>query len=117
MREIEAVVGRDHQGQPAVVPRQLLDQNRVGQVIQAGATVLLGRERTQQPQLAELGDDLLGNELVPVPVAGVRANFLRRKLPHHVAQCDSILRQFKIHQYRSRLQSVRNQTVYMNIFK
>ena len=52
--------------------RELLDGDRVGQRVAARAAVLLGERDPHQPELAELGDDLVREALLAVERLGDR---------------------------------------------
>jgi hypothetical protein len=65
---------RDRHGR--VDPRELLDGDRVGERVGPRAAVLLGERDAHQPQLAELGHDLVGEPLLPVELLGHRGDLL-----------------------------------------
>ena len=62
-----------------VDPGQLLDRERVGERVGAAAAVLLRERDPHQPELAHLGDDLVGEALVAVELLGDRRDLLRAR--------------------------------------
>src|SRR5262249_27231721 len=70
--------GRDR----GVDPRQLLDRDRVGERVPAGAAVFDRDRDAEQPELRELGDELVGKGVVAVELGGDRRDPLDCKLAH-----------------------------------
>ena len=66
--------------------RQLLDRDRVGQRVGAAAAVLLGDRHAHQPELGELGDELVREALLAVELLGDRRDLLERELTDGVAK-------------------------------
>ena len=68
----ERVVRRDRDRDRRVDPRQLLDGDRVGERVGAAAAVLLGDRHAHQPELGQLGDELVREALLAVELLGHR---------------------------------------------
>ena len=66
----ERGVGGDRDRDRRVDPGELLDGERVGEVVGAAAAVLLGEGDPHQPELAHLRDELVGEGLRPVELLG-----------------------------------------------
>ena len=92
MGQAQAVVGGDREGQAAVLARQLLHHHRVGQVPEPGPAVGFGRHNAHQPHLAELGNQLVGQMLLAVPLTCVRTDPFRRKPAYRVAEGGEVFR-------------------------
>ena len=69
-----------------VDPRQLLDAERVGEGVAAAAAVLLREGNAHEAELAELGDDLVGEGLGPVELLGDRGDLVAGEIADRVAQ-------------------------------
>ena len=65
-----------------VDPRELLDDEGVGERVAATATVLLREWHPHQTEPAELGDDLVGERLGPVELLGHGRHLALGELPH-----------------------------------
>ena len=76
---------RDRDRDRRVDPRQLLDRERVRDGVAAGAAVLLGDRQAHQPELAELGDELVRETRLAVELLGDGRDLLARELAHRVA--------------------------------
>ena len=81
----ERVVGGDGDRDGRVDARQLLDRDRVRQRVGARAAVLLRDRHAHQPELGQLGDELVREPLLAVELLGDRCDTLERELPHRVA--------------------------------
>ena len=82
----EGVVRGDGDRDRRVDPRQLLDRDRVRERVGARAAVLLRDRHPHQPELGELGDELVREALLAVELLGDRRDLLERELPHGVAE-------------------------------
>ena len=78
-------MGGDGDRDRRVDPRQLLDRDRVRQRVGARAAVLLGDRHAHQPELGQLGDELVREPLLAVELFGDGCDTLERELPHRVA--------------------------------
>jgi hypothetical protein len=65
---------RDRNGR--VDARELLDRQRVGERVAARAAVLLGERDPHEPELAQLGDDLVREALLAVELLGHRRDLV-----------------------------------------
>ena len=63
-----------------VAPRELLEDEDVGEEVRAGAAVLLGHADAHQPELGELAEDLLREAVLAVPLGRVRLDLGRGEL-------------------------------------
>ena len=90
-------VGRHRDADRGVHPGQLLDRQGVGEGVGAAAPVLLGEGDTHQPQLAHLGDDLVGEGLGPVELLRDRRDLGPGELPNRVAKQPLLVAQLEIH--------------------
>ena len=61
---------------PGVGARELLEHEDVGEEVGARAAVLGGHAHAHQPELAELGEDLLGEGVLAIPGRGARGDLL-----------------------------------------
>src|SRR6266508_4604011 len=82
VRHDEVRVDDPRDGHPA--PRQLLDDQRVGQQRLAEPAVLLGDRQAEQAHLAHPGDDLARVHVVVLKPLGVRNDLLVDELPHRL---------------------------------
>ena len=64
---------------------ELLEDEHVGEEVGAGAAVLVGHADAHQPELAELGEDLLGEAVLAVPLGGARGDDLVGEAPGQLA--------------------------------
>src|SRR5689334_15290721 len=88
---------RDRDRDGRVDARQLLDCDRVRERVGAAAAVLLGDGHPHQPELGQLGDELVRKALRPVELLRDRRHALERELPDGVAQ-ELVLRlQVEVH--------------------
>ena len=88
---------RDGDRDRRVDPGQLLDRERVGDGVAAGAAVLLRDRQAHQPELAELGDELVREARLAVELLGHRRHLLPRELAHGVADELLLLREIEVH--------------------
>ena len=66
-------------------------------ISEAGAAVLLRNQHPEQPELAELGEQL-ARELLPlVPVTGVGGDLVAGEVPHHVSDGHLVLAELEVH--------------------
>src|SRR5205823_4198766 len=69
---------RDRDGR--VDPRQLLDRDRVGERVRAGASIFLRYRHAHEPELGELGDEVVREAVLAVELRGDRRDLLLREL-------------------------------------
>ena len=81
----ERVMRGDGDRDRRVDARQLLDRDRVRERVGAAAAVLLGDRHAHQPELCELGDELVREPLLAVELFGDRRDLLERELSNRVA--------------------------------
>ena len=93
----ERVVRRDRDRDRRVDPRQLLDRDRVRERVGAAAAVLLGDRHPHQPELGQLGDELVREALLAVELLGDRRDPLERELPHRVADQLVLRSEIEVH--------------------
>ena len=72
----------DRDAHRRVDPGQLLDRERVRERVAAATAVLLRERDAHQPELAQLGHDLVGEPLLAVELLGDRRDLLPREVPH-----------------------------------
>ena len=77
---------RNSDRQRRVASRQLLDGNRVRDRVGARPAVLLRNRHPHQPELAELGHELIREPLLAVELLCDRSHLLERKLPDRVPE-------------------------------
>src|SRR3954452_5090481 len=82
----ERVVSRDGDRDGGVDSRQLLDHDRVRERVRACAAVLLRDRHPHQPELGELGHDLVREAVLPVELLGDGLDLLQREAAHRVAE-------------------------------
>ena len=82
----ERVVRGDRDRDRRVDPRQLLDRDRVRERVGAAAAVLLRDRHPHQPELGELGDELVREALLAVELLGDRRDLLEREPAHGIAE-------------------------------
>ena len=75
----------------------LFNGHGVGQVVAAGAAVLLGERDAQQAQLCQLGDGLAGEALFFVDLLRQRLYLVLRELAVHLAEHLMLFGQREIH--------------------
>ena len=80
--------------------RQLLDRDRVGDRVPAGAAVLLRDRETHEAELAELGDELVGEAPGEVELLGDGLDTLLRERPNRVANQLLLWSQVEVHAAR-----------------
>ena len=97
---------RDRDG--GVDARELLDRERVGERVGAGAAVLLRERDPHQPELAELAHDLVRERLRPVELAGDRRDPRLRELAHRALQQRVVVGEIEVHDLRT-IQSKRSE--------
>ena len=68
-----------------------------GDRVAAGAAVLLRDRQAHQPELAELGDELVREARLAVELLGDRRHLLARELAHGVADELLLLGQIEVH--------------------
>ena len=88
---------RDRDRDRRVDPRQLLDRDRVRERVGAAAAVLLRDRHPHQPELGQLGDELVREPLLAVELLGDRRHALERELPHRVAEQLVLGREVEVH--------------------
>ena len=93
----ERRVRRDGDRDGRVDPGQLLDRERVGDGVAAGAAVLLRDRQAHQAELAELGDELVREARLAVELLGHRRDLLPGELAHGVADELLLLREIEVH--------------------
>ena len=81
----ERVVRGDGDRDRRVDARQLLDRDRVGERVGAAAAVGLRDRHAHQPELRQLGDELVREPLLAVELFGDRRDLLERELSNRVA--------------------------------
>ena len=86
---------RDRDGR--VDARQLLDRDRVGDGVPSGAAVLLGDGQPHEPELRELGDELVGEAALEVELGGDGRDALPRERSHGVADELLLGREVEVH--------------------
>ena len=84
-----------------VDPGQLLDRERVGEGRGAAAAVLLRERDPHQPELAQLGDELVGERLRPVELLGHRRDLVAGELADGVAQQALLVGELEVQRRRS----------------
>ena len=77
--------------------RELLDRDRVGERVGAGAAVLLGERDPHPAELAELPDDLVGEGLRPVELAGDRGDLALGEVADGGAERLVLLGEVEVH--------------------
>ena len=80
-----------------VHPRELLDHERVGERVGPAAAVLLGVGHAHQPELAELGDDLVGEALLLVELLGDRPDLVLREVAREALDRLLLVGQVEVH--------------------
>ena len=85
---------RDRDG--GVDARELLDCDRVRDGVAAGAAVLLGHRQAHQPQLAELGDELVREALLTVELLGDGSDLRLRELADRAADQLLLVRELEV---------------------
>ena len=93
----ERGVRRDGDRDGRVDPRQLLDRERIGDRVAAGAAVLLGDRQAHHSELAELRDELVREARLPVELLRHRSDLLACELAHRVAYELLLLGQVEVH--------------------
>jgi hypothetical protein len=78
----QRVVRGDGDRDRGVDPRQLFDGDRVRDRVGAGAAVLLGNRHPHQPELGQLGDEVVGEPVLPVELSCDRSDPRLRELAH-----------------------------------
>src|SRR5437879_3106477 len=87
----------DNDPDGAVHAGQLLDEDGVLDIAEAGAAELLRKNRAHISELAELADRLQRKLLRLVPLHHMRRDLRFRKFAHCVTKLNLFRRQFKIH--------------------
>ena len=93
----ERRVRRDRDGDGRVDSRQLLDRDRVGDRVAAGAAVLLGDWKPHQAKLGELGDQLGRKAPFEIELRRHGCHALPRERPHGVADQLLLCREVEVH--------------------
>ena len=96
----ERRVGGDRDRHARVHARELLDHERVGERVGPAAAVLLGVGHAHQAQLAELGDDLVGEALLPVELLGHRLDLVLREVAREALDRLLLVGQVEVHAAR-----------------
>ena len=96
----EADVGGHRDGHAGVDARELLDHERVAQVVGAAPAVLLGVGDPHQPELAELLDDRVGKALGAVELLGHRLDLARGEVAREVADGLLLVAEVEVHRAR-----------------
>ena len=92
---------RGHRDRHARVhPRQLLDRDRVAEVVRAAAPVLLGVRHPHQAELAELGHDLVREALLAIELLGHRSHLAVGEVAHQAPDLLLLLGQVELHAAR-----------------
>ncbi len=86
---------RDRHGR--VDARQLLDRNRIRDSVGAGAAVLLRDRDAHQPQVGQLGDELVREALLTVELLRDRRDARLRELAHRAAEQLLLVAQVVVH--------------------
>ena len=94
----ERRVRGDRDADRGVDAGQLLDRERVGERVGAAAPVLLRERDAHQPELAHLGDDLVGEALGPVELLRDRPHLLVGEVADGVAQQPLLVAQVEVHE-------------------
>ena len=76
---------------------QLLDGERVGKRVGAGAPVFLGEGDAHQAELRKAGDDLVGKAVLAIELGGYRGELTLGKLPHRAAQELVLVGEVEVH--------------------
>jgi hypothetical protein len=71
---------RDGHTDASIGARQLLENEDVRDEVRAGASVLLGDAHAHEPQLGELGDELIGEAVLAIPLRSVGSDLRVREL-------------------------------------
>jgi len=90
-------VGAERDGHGGVDARELLDGQRVGQRVGARAAVLLGKGNAHEVQLAELGNQLVGDGLGAVELSGHRRHLALGELPHRAPDQLVVVGEVEVH--------------------
>ena len=90
-------VGAQRDGHRGVHPRELLHRQRVGQRVAARAAVLLGERDAHQVQLAQLGDQVVGDRLGPIQLLGHRRHLALGEVADGAADQLVVVREVEIH--------------------
>jgi hypothetical protein len=77
--------------------RELLDRDRVAEVVRAAPAVLLRVRDAHQAELAELRDDLVGEALLAVELLGDGADLAVREVAHQPPDLLLLLAQVELH--------------------
>jgi hypothetical protein len=80
--------------------RQLLDRNRVGHRVPAGAAVALRNRETHEAELAELGDEVIGEATGEIELLGDGLDTLLGERPNRVANQLLLWSQVEVHAAR-----------------
>ena len=92
----ERGVRRDRDRDGGVDARQLLDCDRVRDRVAAGAAVLLGDRQAHQPQLGELGDELVREAVLAVELLGDRRDLRLGELADGAADQLLLVRELEV---------------------
>ena len=93
----ERGVGRDRDRDGGVDPRQLLDRECVRDRVASRTAVLLRDRQAHQPELRQLGDELVGEARLAVELLGDRRDPFERELAHRAADELLLLGEVEIH--------------------
>ena len=99
-------MGRHGDTDRRVDARQLLDRDRVAEVVGAAASVLLRIGDAHETELAELAHDLVGEGLGPVELLGERLHLAEREVAHE--RPDGLLLSGEVEMHRRRIPNNRS---------
>ncbi len=93
----DAVVHGQHHADAGAGLRQLLDDQAVGQRVDAEAAVGLGKRQAEEAGLAQGVDQRVGHAAFDIHLVRDRRDVLAREVPHHVAEHRLVLVQREVH--------------------
>ena len=93
----ERGVRRDRDRDRRVDSRQLLDRDRVRDRVGAAAAVLLGNRHAHQPELGQLGDEVVGEAVLAVELLGDRGDLLLGEVADRAPDELLLLREVEVH--------------------
>ena len=93
----ERRVGGDRDRDRGVDPGELLDRDGVAERVAPAASVLLGDRDSQEPELRQLGDELVGEAVLAVELLGHGSDALLGELAHRPPQELVLVREVEVH--------------------
>jgi hypothetical protein len=93
----ERGVGRNDEAEGAPDPADLFNGDRVGEVVEAGAALLLGDRDAEPARLAELLDDLDGEAPLALVLVDDRRDLLRHEVADRGAEELVLAREVEVH--------------------